>query len=345
MSGSLRSPPDAVATVGGLAAGLALCAAVAAAGYGLELAQRQVLGRAWLDALMLAIIIGTLVRSLGVVSPVTDPGVRFAAKPVLEVAIVLLGLTLDVPALLRAGPTLLAVIFGAVVAAWLGAYALGRGLGLSQRLAALVAIGNAICGNSAIAAAAPVLDAEAGDVAAAIAFTAVLGIVVVLLLPFAGAALVLSDYDHGVVAGLTVYAVPQVLAATLPVSALSAEVGTLVKLTRVLLLGPALVAMGVWARTSLGVRTRAAVNTPLVPWFIAGFVAMALLRGSGVIPAALVEPVRTVSRVLTIVALAALGLGVDLSEVRRVGPRVAATAAGGILILFAAATLLVRTVL
>lgn len=335
-----------MAHVAAVGPGLALCVAVAAAGYALELIQRPLLGRAWLDALMLAIIIGTLARTAGVLRPGAEPGIRFAAKPVLEVAIVLLGLTLDVPALLRAGPVLLVVIVAAVAAAWLGAYWIGRGLGLSQRLAALVAIGNAICGNSAIAAAAPVLDAEAGDVAAAIAFTAVLGIVVVLLLPFAGTALSLGDYEHGIVAGLTVYAVPQVLAATLPVSTLSAEVGTLVKLTRVLLLGPALLAMGVWARTSLGGRARAVVGRPpLVPWFVAGFILMALLRASGLIPPALIEPVRTTSRVLTIVALAALGLGVDLHEVKRVGPRVAATAAGGILILFVAATALVRTIL
>ena len=142
-----------------------------------------------------------------------------------------------------------------------------------------MAIGNAICGNSAIAAAAPVLEAEAGEVAAAIAFTAILGIVVVLVLPFAGMAMSLDDYEHGVVAGLTVYAVPQVLAATLPVSILSAEVGTLVKLTRVLLLGPALVVMGIWARRSLGVRgDSTGARVPLVPWFVAGFVVMAMLR-------------------------------------------------------------------
>ena len=82
-----------------------------------------------------------------------------------------------------------------------------------------------------------------------------------------------------------------------------------------------------------------------MPWFVAGFVVMALLRAFGLVPPEFVEPVRTASRVLTIVALAALGLGVDLNDVRRVGARVAATAAGGIAILFAAATLLVRTIL
>ncbi|MBA3889752.1 MAG: putative sulfate exporter family transporter [Gemmatimonadaceae bacterium] len=330
-----------------LVPGIVLCLAIASAAYGIEMAQRGALGRAWLDALLIAILLGTVIRTSAELPATMAPGIRFSAKPVLEVAIVLLGLTLDVPALLQAGPILLLVIVAAVVAAYAGAYAVGRALGLSSRLAALVAIGNAICGNSAIAAAAPVVEADAEDVAAAIAFTAVLGVVVVLLLPFAGAAMSLGDYEHGVVAGLTVYAVPQVLAATLPVSILSAEVGTLVKLTRVLLLGPALVAMGLWARRSLGARADgdAPRRPPVLPWFIAGFIAMALLRATGVVPEALVDPVRSVSRVLTIVALAALGLGVDFRAAGRYGTRVAGAAACGILILFATATLLVLTVL
>src|SRR5205085_10254017 len=102
----------------------------------------------------------------------------------------------------------------------------------------LVACGNAICGNSAIAAVAPVIGAESDDVASSIAFTAVLGVLVVLGLPLLMVPLGLSTYQYGVLAGLTVYAVPQVLAATLPVSALSGQVGTLVKLVRVLMLGP-----------------------------------------------------------------------------------------------------------
>lgn len=324
-----------------VAPGLLLCALIALAAWGVEAGQRHLLGRPWLDALLIAILLGAAVRAVWVPPRRMSSGVALAAKPVLEVAIVLLGLTLDVPALLRAGPTLLVAIVIAVVAAYVAAYAIARALGVAPRLAALVAIGNAICGNSAIAAAAPVVGAEADDVAAAIAFTAVLGVVVVLLLPLAGAALRLDDFQYGVVAGLTVYAVPQVLAAALPVSALSADVGTLVKLTRVLLLGPALVALGIWARAALrqgaGQGSHAATRPPVIPWFIAGFLVLAAARGAGLVPGDIIEPVRTVSKVLTIVALAALGLGVDVRDVRRVGASVGAAAIGGVLVLFAVA--------
>jgi uncharacterized membrane protein YadS len=104
-------------------------------------------------------------------------------------------------------------------------YALGRLFGLPHRMATLIACGNSICGNSAIAAVAPVIGADGEDVAASIAFTAVLGVVVVLILPLLALAWHMSPRAFGVFAGLTVYAVPQVLAATAPISSVSAQMG------------------------------------------------------------------------------------------------------------------------
>lgn len=327
--------------------GLLLCLGVAVAALALEAGERALLGGAWLDNLVLAIFVGAMIRTAWVLPRPALPGVALAAGPLLEVAIVLLGLTLDVALLLRAGPVLIVAVVAAVGAALAGAYAIGRMLGLSPRLAALVATGNAICGNSAIAAAAPVVGAEAADVASAISFTAVMGVAVVVLLPLLGTAMALDDYQYGVVAGLTVYAVPQVLAATLPVSALSGDVGTLVKLTRVLLLGPLLVGLGIWARATLGGRRdgRAGKRPPIVPWFIAGFLVMAALRAAGVVPEVVVPPVRDVSKAFTLVALAALGLGVDFRALRQVGPSVAAAAAAALLLLGAVAVVLVRTLI
>src|SRR6185503_5950264 len=126
-----------------------------------------------------------------------------------------------------------------VVVVALGAsYGLCRVLGLPKRMAVLVACGNSICGNSAIAAVAPVIGARGEDVASSIAFTAILGVIVVLALPLLVPLLALTDTQYGILAGLSVYAVPQVLAATMPVGMVSVQIGTLVKLLRVLMLGP-----------------------------------------------------------------------------------------------------------
>ena len=95
-----------------------------------------------------------------------------------------------------------------------------------------MACGNSICGNSAIAAVAPVIGETSSEIASSIAFTAVPGVFVVLTLPLLVPILRLSLSQYGVLAGLTVYAVPQVLAATLPIGALSNQIGTIVKLVR-----------------------------------------------------------------------------------------------------------------
>jgi uncharacterized integral membrane protein (TIGR00698 family) len=202
-------------------------------------------------------------------------------------------------------------------------YGIGRLLGLPHRLALLVAGGNSICGNSAIAALAPAISADGEETATAIAFTAVLGVLVVLALPLAATALGLTDLQYGVFAGLTVYAVPQVLAATAPVSTASVQLGTLVKLVRVLTLGPVVLALSCGAGRRRPGGSRLAMRHA-VPWFIAGFLGLATLRSFGLVPEAALPPVERVTELLTVLSMAALGLGVDIRTVAKAGPRVTA---------------------
>lgn len=294
--------------------------------------------------MVLAILLGALVRSVWALPERLDPGIGFAATPLLEAAIVLLGASVDLPLLLRAGPALAVGIVILVVLALVLGYGIGRALRLPPRLAALVATGNAICGNAAIAALAPVIGATTAEVTSAIAFTAVLGIGVVLGLPLLIAPLGLSDYQYGVLAGMSVYAVPQVLAATLPVSALSAQVATLVKVVRVLLLGPVLVVVS-FVRSRLTRGEAAVIPSRPFPWFLIGFLCLATLRTIGVMPASLAQPLSVISGWLTLIAMAGLGLGVDLRELRRAGHRVilvAGLSMGGLVALTALGLRLLR---
>lgn len=279
-------------------------------------------GGAWIEALVLAILIGAVCRLLLKRPAVFDPGIAFSAKYFLEIAIVLLGAGVSATAIAGMGWPLIGAIAAVVGAVLLASYAIGRGLGLSRTVALLVACGNSICGNSAIAATAPVIRADAEDVASSIAFTAVLGMVTVLLLPVLVPLLGLSATGYGVMAGMTVYAVPQVLAATAPVSALSIQIGTFVKLVRVLMLGPVIFFLSLAAGKESG--RRPALHR-LVPWFILGFLAMLAARSLGLIDAGLAEGMAHAATVLTILSMAALGLGIDLRRVMRAGPRVTAT--------------------
>lgn len=323
-----------------LAPGLLLAAALTAAAWALQTVEVRLFGHAVVEALVLAILLGMIVRSTWTPPARCEPGITFAAKQVLETAIVLLGASVDLPLLLRAGAPLVIAIVTVVAVGLAAGYGIGRMLGLNPRLATLIACGNAICGNSAIAAVAPVIGADREDVASSIAFTAVLGVIVVLTLPLLIPVLGLDDYQYGALAGMTVYAVPQVIAATFPVGRLSGEVGTLVKLVRVLLLGPVILFFTFRHRK---VGAQKLTTGSVVPWFIAGFLVLAAARSLGVIPAEVAGPVREVSRWMTVLAMAALGLGVDVRVLGRVGPRVVAAVTGSLIVLIALSATLIFT--
>jgi len=213
------------------------------------------------------------------------------------------------------------VVLGVVTVLVLG-FLVGRLLGLGPRLAFLVATGNAICGNSAIAAVAPVINADKSEIASSITLTAVLGVLLVLSLPILIPLAGLSHYQYGVVAGMGVYAVPQVLAAAFPISELSGEIATTVKLGRVMLLGPLVLVTG-QVMSMAGARGGARLkSSTALPWFVIGFLVLAVLRNVGLIPDLVALPLRTLGVWLTVLAMAGLGLGVRLAVVRTVGPRV-----------------------
>ncbi|MDC9812693.1 MULTISPECIES: YeiH family protein [Rhizobium] len=313
--------------------GLVLCAAVTLIAHLVERLQIMIFGSHWIESLVLALLIGIVVRSSIRLPRTFIPGIQFAAKTLLEIAVVLLGASLSTAAVRQAGLPLVGGIAVLVALSLAGSFLIGRLLGLSTSLAMLVACGNSICGNSAIAAAAPVIGAKPDEVAASIAFTALLGIGAVLTLPLLHLFFGLSAVQYGVFAGVTAYAVPQVLAATASAGAVSTQVGTLVKLIRVMMLGPVILMLGtLHGRRGGG----SAIHLRhVLPWFILGFAAMAALRSLGAIPAPLLPAMSAVSATFTVTAMAALGLSVDIGSVSHTGGRVLAAAALSLLALAA----------
>jgi uncharacterized integral membrane protein (TIGR00698 family) len=299
--------------------GLAVTLLVALAAKLAEQAEHALFGRGWVESLVFAILIGVVVRSVFDLAPRYVAGVRFCAKTVLEIAIVLLGASISAQAIGSAGGGLVAAIIVVVCISLFVSYHIGRALGLSNHLSMLVACGNSICGNSAIAATAPVIEAQSDDVAASISFTAVLGVLFVFVLPMLHAGLGLSATQYGIFSGLTVYAVPQVLAATAPAGTLAVQVGTLVKLIRVMMLGPVIFTLALIAGRAR--ETKLPVGQ-VVPWFIIGFIAMMIACSFGLIPDIARAPIKTTASFLTILAMAALGLSVDIRNVMHVGGRV-----------------------
>jgi len=321
--------------------GLLLAVVIAVCAAGLGRLEADLLGRAWLEPLVLAILLGMLIGNVVRLPPAVEPGIRFSAKTLLDIAVALLGATLSWAAVAALGAKLFLVIALVVTVGLLLAFLIGRALGLGARLAMLIAAGNAICGNSAIAAVAPIIGARREEVAAAIALTALIGVVTVLALPFAVFALGQELPDYAVLTGLTVYAVPQVIAAAAPFGTAVIALATLVKLARVVMLGPLTLGLALVAHRF----AQADENQPLrrspmlfLPWFIIAFALLAAARSAGMIGDDVAAWLGLLSKLLATVAMAAVGLEVRLATLREVGPRVAlASALAAFLMLILAA--------
>jgi uncharacterized integral membrane protein (TIGR00698 family) len=256
------------------------------------------------------------------------PGIKFSMGPLLRLGIVLLGARLSFGDVIATGLGSLLVIAACMAFALAAVMTLARLAGLPPRLAALLAVGTAVCGNSAIAATAPVIEAEERDVSFAVATITLFGTLAVLLYPFIGHAIGLTDAVFGHWAGVAVNDTSQVTATGFAYSNPAGETATIVKLTRNTLMGPLIVLIGIlyvrsgMARSEEQVRRKSRLQwLKLVPLFVVGFVALAAINSLHLIPGELASPLNEASKALILVALVAVGLNTDVSRLREVGPR------------------------
>lgn len=330
-----------------LAPGLLLSALVALTAAMIEWVEVRLFAHAWLEALVLALLIGALVRTFWLPPARFWAGIHHAGHGLLEIAIALIGATMSFALLAKTGVTLILAIALLVAGMIPISYSIGRLFGLSGKMALLVACGNAICGNSAIAAVAPAIDADGDDVASSIAFTAILGIALVLLLPVGARMLALGPMAGGALVGMTVYAVPQVVAAAAPLGMAAVQFGTVVKLVRILMLGPVVVVLSLIHKrieqpAARGATRLARTRSYPLPWFILAFLGLAGLRSAGFLSDDMARAAGEMATVLTILAMAALGLGVDLRAIRSAGLGISATVISSLVILVVGAFAIVR---
>ena len=309
-----------------LGPGLAVAAAVAAAARlahgALPASVAQAVGEA-IIAVLFGLILGNSVR----LPAASAPGIRFAFQTVLRVAIVLLGAGLSFAAVVAIGARALFVIVLLMTLALAAAHLLGRRFGVSSRLATLLGVGTAVCGNSAIGAVAPAIGADDDEVAYAIATNTLFGTVAVFAYPILGHALGLSDAEFGSWAGTAVNDTSQVVAAGFAYSDPAGEVATVVKLTRNSLMGAVIVAMAaLHGRAHPAGGGFAARLRQSVPWFVVGFLVMAAIRTVGGFDWIAARAGIDVQAWLTwsaraaiLLALAGVGLSTRFAAMRRTG--------------------------
>lgn len=281
-----------------------------------------------INGVIVAILLGLLIKNTINVPYQFQPGIKFSLQKLLRLAIILLGIRLSFFDVLRIGAQSLAIIIACMSAALLLAYLGGRLFKLPNRLALLIGVGTAICGNSAIVATAPVLEAKDEEVSFAVATITLFGTLAVFLYPAIGLAAHMSDSFFGTWAGTAVNDTSQVVATGFAFSNAAGEVATVVKLTRNALMAPVIVLIGIlWARASArsvstsGLAAKQLKLTKIFPYFVLGFVGMALLNTIEVFPKPVVAQVNNLSSFLILMALSGVGLGTNLSQMRKTGLR------------------------
>lgn len=287
---------------------------------------------------IVAILLGLLARNLLRLPKTLTFGCKRIVKKVIPVAIVLTGAKLDLVAMRDVGLPVLTIIVLTMTIAIFGTYKIGRLLGLGRKVSLLLGVGTGVCGNSAIVAAAPLIDADDEDLVLSIGTVNLFGLLAMLACVLIGANL--SAQVFGVWAGTTIHAVPQVVAAGMSHSMEAGTLATLVKLVRVALLAPLVFVLALmYARSHSADRSGRHVvvhYARFVPWFVWGFVIVAVVGAMGLIPElqfdaermpgwmtgydsiALADVLGDSAKVLLALAMAAIGLEVNLRLLVRV---------------------------
>ncbi len=274
----------------------------------------------------LAMLLGLIVINLAGSPPWALPGVQFSVRTVLKLGIILLGLRLNLEAIAVIGADAIVLVLGAMCCALAFAVIVGRRLGVQRRVAVLIGVGTSVCGNSAIVAAAPVVKADEREVNSAVATITIFGTLAVFAFPLVGHVLDLDVLTVGLWAGTAVPDTAQTIAASAGYSTVGRDVATVVKLLRNVLMAPLLLLIAwAWCRygDSPGVSSQAARRGALkaFPFFLLGFLALAMVRTARVVDPETIADVDVVTRACFVVALAGLGMQTPLGHLRSLGPR------------------------
>jgi uncharacterized integral membrane protein (TIGR00698 family) len=277
-----------------------------------------------------AILLGAIVAAVaGRRMATLDPGLRFAAQRILRLGIVLLGARLSLAEIARIGLPATGIIIVTMAVSFGVVLLVARLVRVERRLAVLIAVGTAVCGNTAIVATAPVIGARAREVAYAVATITLFGTLAVFLYPAIGRAFAIEQPAFGLWSGIAVHDTSQVIATSAAFGPVALDVATVVKLIRNALMAPLLLLIAaVWAWRAEGTAqpdgNAASVRSGVrraVPFFVLGFLALAALRSIGVIGADQAASMDAIARACILVALAAVGMSIRFGELREISWR------------------------
>ena len=269
---------------------------------------------------VLGISLGILVSSIWNLPSVSQKGIKFTSKYILQLAVVLLGFEMNAASVIRVGQQSALVIVLTLTAAFLTAFLVGRLLRMNNKLTILIGVGTAICGGSAIAAASTAINADDQDISYSISTIFVFNVLAVFLFPLIGHLLKLSDTGFGMWAGTAINDTSSGVAAGFSFSNLAGNFATVVKLTRSLMIVPVTLALAFIS--SRDHREQQNFNLAKVfPWFILGFLAAAIFNSTGWISSSITMNLALTGKFLIIMAMVAIGLNTNVQAFIKAGPR------------------------
>jgi len=302
--------------------GIAICFAVA----GLSIMLEKLIPGEILGASIIALFMGTIINSF--FHPKwMQPALKFTSKKILKIAIVLLGASLSINTIMSVGKMTFFVMIFTFAMCFGGGYFIRKIFGLNWKLSNLISAGTGICGGSAVAAIAPVIDADDKDVAFAMSSTFLFDMVMVALYPIMGKALKMTDIAYGIWAGTSVNDTASVVASGYAFSEMAGDFATMVKLTRTIAIIPTVLVFAFISTRIKQKEMKIANNgknvnlVKIIPWFIGGFLLLAILNSIGLIPATLSSVIKGISKFLMVTALAAIGLSTSITDFKKAGLR------------------------
>lgn len=270
-----------------------------------------------MEALTIAILLGMLLNNTAGTPKIMKKGVDFAQKTLLLYGIVLLGFKINLQEIFTLGLPLILGIVAYMAFVFLLVLLGFKSFKLTPKLAALVAVGSSVCGSAAVVAMTPVIKASEEESVLAVTLVSFLGALGVVLMAIISGITPMPDITYGIWAGLTLHGVAHAIAGAFIRGEAAGEIGTFVKMTRVLMLVPVSIALSLLFNREEGTKNRA--HMPLYLW---GFIATAALNATGIVPQAAVALGNQLSHQLILIAMTAMGISVSFKTVFGRGLRV-----------------------
>lgn len=270
---------------------------------------------------VLAILLGMLFAFVKRPSSL-EKGLTYTSKRILQYAIILLGFDMNLYQVIDIGGKTLILMIFTLTAAFLSAFLIGKVLKVERNVNILIGVGTAICGGSAIAAAAPVIRAKDEDIAHSISTIFLFNILAAFLFPALGHLMQMTNYHFGLWAGTAINDTSSVVAAGYSYSAQSGDLAVIVKLTRTLMIIPVtlILALSTMRKDPHGHASEYRLSR-IFPWFILGFAAASISATFLPVPSVLIALLPRAGKFMIVMAMAAIGLNTNLPKLLKNGTR------------------------